>query len=157
MVLEKDITIQIVDPSSPDAEWCFAQYFAELASRFESGFNPALSISANPEELRLPTGVLLIAYLQEKPLGCGALKFHVDGVAELKRMWVSSDVRGIGLGRRLLFALEDSARKNGIKVIHLETNRTLIEAIQLYRKSGYREVKAFNEEPYADHWFEKEL
>ncbi len=157
MVLEKDVQIRIVDPSNADARICFKQYFAELAERFEGGFDPSLSISANPEELRLPAGVLLIAYQQERPVGCGALKFHQNVVAELKRMWVSKEVRGIGLGRRLLFALEDAARKNGAKVIHLETNRTLLEAIELYRKSGYREVPAFNKEPYADHWFEKPI
>jgi ribosomal protein S18 acetylase RimI-like enzyme len=42
-------------------------------------------------------------------------------------------------------------------VIRLETNRSLTEAIRLYRESGYREVERFNDEPYAHHWFEKEL
>jgi hypothetical protein len=40
---------------------------------------------------------------------------------------------------------------------HLETNRTLLEAIELYRHAGYQEVEAFNDEPYAHHWFEKRL
>ncbi len=44
-----------------------------------------------------------------------------------------------------------------MRVLHLETNRTLIEAIQLYRDSGYQEVEAFDDEPYAHHWFEKRL
>ncbi|HEX6107851.1 MAG TPA: GNAT family N-acetyltransferase, partial [Ktedonobacteraceae bacterium] len=76
---------------------------------------------------------------------------------ELKRMWVAPRARGLGLGRRLLLALEHSAREAGVAVLHLETNRTLIEAIELYRHSGYQEVEAFNGEPYAHHWFEKHL
>jgi hypothetical protein len=42
-------------------------------------------------------------------------------------------------------------------VLRLETNGSLAEAISLYRTSGYREVDAFNDEPYAHHWFEKTL
>jgi ribosomal protein S18 acetylase RimI-like enzyme len=53
--------------------------------------------------------------------------------------------------------LERYAREAGAKAVQLETNRALAEAIQLYRSSGYREVNAFNDEPYAHHWFEKHL
>ena len=72
-------------------------------------------------------------------------------------MWVSPDARGLGIGRRLLIDLEERAREAGASVVRLETNRSLKEAIQLYRSSGYREVKSFNDEPYAHHWFEKRL
>ena len=72
-------------------------------------------------------------------------------------MWVAPDARGLGLGRRLLLELERHARAAGAKVVRLETNQTLEEAIHLYRSSGYREVAAFNDEPYAHHWFEKRL
>jgi ribosomal protein S18 acetylase RimI-like enzyme len=67
-------------------------------------------------------------------------------------------VRGAGLGRRLLSALEGYARDAGrIGVVRLETNRVLTEAIALYRSAGYCEVAPFNAEPYAHHWFEKAL
>ena len=72
-------------------------------------------------------------------------------------MWVAPSARGLGLGRLLLWQLEHHARQAGAAVIHLETNRALTEAIALYRRSGYREVPAFNDEPYAHHWFEKRL
>ena len=49
------------------------------------------------------------------------------------------------------------AQDGGARVVRLETNRALSEAIALYRGSGFREVAAFNDEPYADHWFEKRL
>ena len=90
-------------------------------------------------------------------VGCGALKFHAAAPAELKRMWVAPEARGLGLGRRLLSVLETHATAAGARVIHLETNRTLKEAISLYRSAGYEEVAAFNDEPYAHHWFEKRL
>jgi ribosomal protein S18 acetylase RimI-like enzyme len=72
-------------------------------------------------------------------------------------MWIAPDARGLGLGRRLLGELERFAREAGAAVIRLETNDALKEAILLYRRSGYVEVDAFNDEPYARHWFEKRL
>src|SRR5581483_6044830 len=90
-------------------------------------------------------------------VGCGALKFHGRAPTELKRMWVAPSARGLGLGRRLLTELERLAAEHGVRVLRLETNRNLTEAIALYRSAGYREVDAFNDEPYAHHWFEKRL
>lgn len=151
------VTIAVEDPTTADAKWCINQYFEELNRRFDAGFDPSLSISADARELVPPEGALLIARLSGRPVGCGAFKFHGPAPAELKRMWLSGDVRGLGLGRRLLAELEEYARKAGVRVIHLETNRNLTEAIHLYRTSGYREVPPFNAEPYAHHWFEKRL
>lgn len=151
------VQFAIEDPSSVDAQWCFEQYFAELNARFDAGFDPALSISADGDELTPPAGLLVIARRDGRPIGCGALKFHLDAPTELKRMWVSPGVRGIGLGRRLLQELERDARDQGVKTLRLETNRSLNEAIALYRSAGYEEVVAFNDEPYAHHWFEKQI
>lgn len=144
-------------PTTLDARWCVEQYFAELDARFDSGFDPALSISADARELVPPAGLFLVARLRDRPLGCGALKFHGDGPAELKRMWVAPAARGLGVGRRLLLVLEQHARDAGASAVRLETNRALTQAIALYRRSGYLEVDAFNDEPYAHHWFEKRL
>ncbi len=151
------VRIVSADPASQDAKWCFGQYFSELDRRLESGFDPGATRSVSPRELRPPAGLLLIAYLEGKPVGCGALKLHRGGVAEVKRVWVAPEVRGQGLGRRLLATLERRARKAGAKVLHLDTNRALTEAISLYGSSGYVEVEPFNDERYAHHWFEKRL
>jgi ribosomal protein S18 acetylase RimI-like enzyme len=107
--------------------------------------------------MRPPNGTFVVATLYQEPVGCGALKFHTGQVAEVKRVWVSSTVRGLGLGRRLLLDLERRAREHPSRTIRLDTNATLTEAIAIYRAAGYQEVAAFNEEPYADHWFEKRL
>jgi ribosomal protein S18 acetylase RimI-like enzyme len=72
-------------------------------------------------------------------------------------MWVAPEARGLGLGRRLLLELERLAADHGVRTLRLETNRSLVEAIALYRSSGWREVDAFNDERYAHHWFEKSL
>ncbi len=151
------VGIAVEDPGSPDARWCLEQYFAELDARFESGFDASLSISADAHELTPPAGALLIARMQGRPVGCGAIKFHPGAPAELKRMWVAPEARGMGLGRRILLDLERLARDRGVRVVRLETNRALGEAIALYRDSGFLEVAAFNDEAYAHHWFEKRL
>lgn len=151
------VVFAVEDPGAADARWCIEQYFAELGRRFESGFDPARSISADALELTPPAGLFLLARLRGRPIGCGALKFHGREPAELKRMWISADARGLGIGRRLLMELERLARDQHVPALRLETNGSLIEAMGLYRSSGYREVPAFNEEPYAQHWFEKQL
>ncbi|MGX5656206.1 bifunctional helix-turn-helix transcriptional regulator/GNAT family N-acetyltransferase [Geodermatophilus nigrescens] len=151
------IDVRVEDPRHRDARNCFAEYFSELTRRFDSGFDAARSLPAADEELTLPAGLLLVARLHSAPVGCAALKLHGNEPAEVKRMWVAASVRGLGLGRRLLAAVEDHARTRGVHTLRLETNRALTEAIALYRSAGYHEVPAFNDEPFADHWFEKQL
>jgi DNA-binding MarR family transcriptional regulator/GNAT superfamily N-acetyltransferase len=151
------VSIDVEDPRSDAARLCLGRYFAELHQRFDVGFDPERSIPAEADELTLPSGLLLVARLRGAPVACGALKLHGGAPAEIKRMWVAPPARGLGLGRRILQELERHARDHGVGAVRLETNRHLHEAISLYRRSGYREVAAFNDEPYAHHWFEKRL
>jgi len=151
------VEVGVEDPSSEAAQFCLRAYFAELDARFETGFDPETSLPATVDDLVEPAGLLLVARLRGEPIGCGALKFHGTGPAELKRMWVAPQARGLGVGRRLLAALEQHARRRGVGTVRLETNRHLHEAIGLYRAGGYLEVPAFNQERYAHHWFEKRL
>lgn len=160
--VERLLTAAIVevaptDPGHPHAKHCLREYFAELDVRFDSGFDATRSIAADDDELRPPAGVLLVARLRAEPIGCVAMKLHRDAPTEIKRMWVDESARGLGVGRRLLTEAESYAADHGAKVLRLETNRSLIEAIGLYRSAGYVEVEAFNEEPYAHHWFEKTI
>jgi len=151
------VEIAPLDPAHPHARHCVQEYFAELDRRFDSGFDPELSISADDNELRPPAGLFLVATLRAEPVGSGALKFHNDAPTEIKRMWVTESARGLGVGRRLLGELEKHAADHGAKAVRLETNKSLVEAISLYRSAGYVEVAPFNAEPYAHHWFEKQL
>ena len=151
------VRVDVRDPRDPAARACIRAYYDELATRFDAGFDPGQSLSATDEELTLPAGLLLVATLHGEAVGCGALKLHGRRPAELKRMWVASSTRGLGVGRRLLAELEAHARQHGVRTVRLETNHSLTEAIALYRSSGYLEVPAFNDEPYAHHWFEKRL
>ena len=151
------VDMRPVDPVHPDARHCVRAYVAELNRRSESGYDPSKGVSAEPQELRPPAGVFLVASLHQEPVGCGAVKHHKDAPSEIKRMWVAESVRGLGLGRRLLERLETEVIRSGATAARLETNGALTEAIGLYRAAGYREVPAFNDEPFAHHWFEKTL
>jgi DNA-binding MarR family transcriptional regulator/GNAT superfamily N-acetyltransferase len=151
------VDIAVEDPRHPDVVHCFTRYAEELDARFAGGFDAGISISASPEELAPPAGYCVVARLRGLPIGCGALKLHGAAPAELKRMWVDPGSRGLGVGRRLLECLEALSRENAVTVLRLETNRALGEAIGLYRRAGFAEVAPFNDEPYANHWFEKTL
>ena len=150
------VAIEVEDPSSHASKECLAQYYRELSQRFENGFDPGASISATTRELTPPNGYFLVAWLHGKAVGCGALKCHRD-FGEIKRMWVAPSTRSLGVGRRILASLEAIALRRKLLVIRLETNKSLNEAQRLYRSSGFVEVPAFNDEPYAHHWFEKRL
>ena len=116
-----------------------------------------MSIGGDLDDFRPPAGLFLVATLRSDPVACGGVSFHGNEPAYLKRMWVAERVRGLGLGRRLLRELELRANDAGAARVRLETNRSLGEAINLYRSAGYEEIAPFNAEPYAHHWFEKAI
>src|SRR5215217_6743871 len=89
MDLEHVPRIERVDPAAEAAQWCVAQYFAELARRFDHGFDPAQSIPADDGDLRPPRGAFLVASADGRPVACGAVKSTAPGVGSLKRMWVA--------------------------------------------------------------------
>jgi DNA-binding MarR family transcriptional regulator len=146
------VSIEIEDPKSADARWCLAHYFAELAERFEERFDPVRTLPADAADMVPPAGAFLIARFSGQPAGCGALKR-----GELVRMWVDRPHRGLGIGARILDALEEQARALGHETVRLYTNRALSEAKAMYRARGYMEIPRYNDDPYANHWFEKRL
>jgi GNAT superfamily N-acetyltransferase len=151
------VDVRIADPSHPDAVRCEQAYFAELEARSGAALEPATLAAAPPGELRMPRGALLLAYLRGQAIGVGGVKLHSRRPCEIKRMWVDPSARGLGLGRRLLTELEAFARDHGARIAHIETSRHMPEANALYESAGWVEVEPFNDEPFADHWFEKRL
>lgn len=151
------VEIVPVDPEHEDARRCLAEYVAELNARSERGFDPSAGVTALPHEVRPPNGQFFVAYLHGEAVGCGAVKHRAGAPSEIKRMWIAPAARGLGLGRRLLARLEACALEGGAQCARLETGAVLTEALALYRSAGWVEVQAFNDEPFADHWFEKAL
>ena len=144
-------------PVSPEAGRCLDAYFRELEARFEGGFDAAADDSARVEDLTPPSGLFVIARLDDDAIGCGGFKRVDKATGEIKRVWTAPSARGLGVARRVLRTLEAGARKAGLKTLRLDTNRALTEAHALYRSEGYREIARFNDNPYAHHWFAKRL
>jgi DNA-binding MarR family transcriptional regulator len=157
LVRASSVEFAPVDFRSADAEACLQKYYAELAARFSNGFELHADDAPAADELAPPGGCMIIARLLGEPVGCGAVRTLSPGVGEIKRMWISPDARGLGVGRRLLAELERAAIARELRTVRLDTNGSLAEALQLYRTSGYREIPAYNRNPYAQHWFEKQL
>ena len=152
-----EVAISAAEPDSPDALFCLERYFAEIATRFENGFDPGPGGVAADRDMNPPTGLFLVARREGAPVGCAGLKLHAGKVAEIKRMWIAPDVRGFGLALRMVAELEAHARRLGARRLRLDTNRALAEARALYLRAGFAEVPRFNDNPYAHHWYEKAL
>lgn len=149
------VEIVIERADSTEARRCLAAYYAELAQRFDGGFDPALGSSVDPSEMTPPTGWFVTARLEGLAVGCGALKRLSDDVGEIKRVWTAGHIRGIGVASRIMDKLEELARQAGFAKLRLDTNKALNEAHSLYLRRGYHEIARYNDNPYADHWFEK--
>jgi DNA-binding MarR family transcriptional regulator/GNAT superfamily N-acetyltransferase len=142
---------------SADAVWCLEQYFAELARRFDEGFDPGKGAKVGAEAMNPPNGWFFLARLDGRPVGCGGLAPLGAKTGEIKRVWTAPEARGLGVARRIVAAVEAAARAAGLTTLKLDTNRALKEAHALYRKLGFVETARYNDNPYADHWFEKRL
>jgi len=153
----RHLEIEIVDPGSRDAQWCVAQFFAEIDTLFDSGYDPAKAVVVGSEDLTPPRGALLVARLHGQPVGCGGVKLPDGEPAFLKRMWVAPSARGLGVAALLLDRLEGLALAAGSPAVTLDTNSLLTAAGRLYESRGYRQVPDFNGEPHADRWYRKEF
>ncbi|GGR90298.1 N-acetyltransferase [Streptomyces humidus] len=108
-------------------------------------------------ELAPPRGQLLLGWYDGEPGGCVGVRLLSAGTAELKRVFVREELRGKGGGALLVRAAEEAARALGATRMILDTRGDLVEARALYARLGYAETGAHNDDPYADHWFRKDL
>lgn len=157
LVRAATVELREVDARSPVARCAVGQYFAELDVRFPDGFDVA---AAEAEDLADPTAHsvrFLLATSDGEPVACGGLRELEPGVGEIKRMWVRDGWRGVGLGACLLRRLEGLAQEMGHRVVRLDTNGTLTEAIAMYERAGFRPIQRYNDNPYAQAFFEKTL
>jgi SAM-dependent methyltransferase/GNAT superfamily N-acetyltransferase len=103
--------------------------------------------------------VFIIAYVDGLPAGCGAIRPLNSDCVELKRFFVDKEYRNTGIASKMLTFLENKARELGYRQIKLETGPKQPEAINLYKKFGYREIERFGEYIHSEDslCFAKEL
>jgi putative acetyltransferase len=112
---------------------------AHAASLYPAESNHLLPV----DELAQAHVRFFVARLDGSAVGCAALVLHGDGEAELKRMFVADAARGLGAGRALLQRIEETARRDGVRVLRLETGVRNAEALALYRREGFLERGPF--------------
>lgn len=152
------VSVEIEPPASSLLRRCLDAYFAELNSRFDSRFDPARGAPYDLAAYAPPTGAFVLARLDGEAVGCAGLAaMDGDGTFEIKRMWTAPQARGLGVARRMLGRIEQIAAELGATRLVLDTNRSLSEAQALYRAEGYAPIPRYNDNPYADFWFEKRL
>ncbi|MCS5718714.1 GNAT family N-acetyltransferase [Herbiconiux sp. CPCC 205763] len=155
--------IERVDPSSDDARDILRLYYGELVGRYHGRDAEPVEVEQAmadepSDDLVGETGLFVIARdAHGVAMGCGGLRFVDARVAELTRVFVAPAGRGSGTGSLVVSELEHLARLSGRQTIRLDTRRDLVEARRLYARLGYQEVPAFNDDPYAEHWFSKSI
>lgn len=160
-----EIVLAAVRPDSPDGLAALRAYADELALRWpEKAPEPTWSeefLADDPLALAPPSGVFVVARRGERVVGCAGLRLEgtdvPPGAGEIKRMWVDPEMRGQGLGRRLLAHLTDLAREAGLRRIVLDTADDLTAARALYLREGFVEIEPYNANPYAHHWYAHDL
>lgn len=138
-----DITITRADLNSDAARALITELNAELSGMYpEPG---ATHFGLDPAQVAEGHGAFLVMHRDGTPVGCGAVRRIDADTAELKRMFVSPAVRGTGLGRRLVAALEAEALKLGVRRLVLETGTRQLAAIALYRATGFQPIPLYGE------------
>lgn len=133
------VVVRTESPDQDDVRKLLQQLDAHMLSLYPAESNHLLGIEA----LRQPDIRFFVARQSGTARGCGALKLETDGTAEVKRMYVDPASRGLGIGKSLMRAIEETAQRESVRTLRLETGVHQPEAIGLYIASGFREVPAF--------------
>ncbi|HEY6922362.1 MAG TPA: GNAT family N-acetyltransferase [Steroidobacteraceae bacterium] len=133
------IDLAIESPDQPEIHALLEASDTYMAELYPAESNHMLDVS----ELCRPEVTFLVARVEGRAMGCGAIVESAEGWAEIKRMFVSPLARGRSLGRRLLQKLEETAISKGIPLLRLETGIKQPEALALYRSAGFVEIEPF--------------
>jgi len=132
-----------VDPRGDDAMALLREAALEARELYPELFPPGVSWPDNP-----PTperGIYLVAYVDGKPVACGALRPLDADTAELRRMFVTASSRRQGIAKALLAELEKQAARLGFRRMRLETGNRQASAMALYEQQGFRLIPPFGE------------
>jgi GNAT superfamily N-acetyltransferase len=138
------VNMSVESPYNPEAASLLRELDQDLRARYPQHFVHGIKL----EELEDGKGAFIMARLNGRPVGCGAIRRLEDGVGEVKRMYVRPEARRRGVARLVLAELEETARALGLHTLRLETGTRQPEAIALYEREGYRPIPRFGE--YAE-------
>jgi GNAT superfamily N-acetyltransferase len=140
---------------SPEARALLAAMEQEMFVLYEMSEMP---MPASTEDLEPAAGgAFVVGWEDGRAVAGGALKRLEPGVAEIKRMYVLPEARRRGHARRLLAALEDTARVLGYERVRLDTGARQPHARALYESAGFQPIPDYNDNPKAAYWGEKVL
>jgi GNAT superfamily N-acetyltransferase len=146
----------VCDPEQPPASELLAEMAVELNEMY--GTPSRLEVPAvHPSELRAPGGTYLVGWESQAAVAGGGLRGLDDGMGEIKRMFVRPAARSRGIAGELLTALECAARSLGYGRVRLDTGPKQVHAASLYRGAGFVPIEAYNDNPFASFWGEKDL
>lgn len=141
-----DFEINPPEEKLPDIKKLFIEYANTLG--FDLSFQDFdKEISSLIEIYSPPYGALIIAKMEEKPIGCVALRKINENICEMKRLYVKLKFRGRGIGKILVFYVLKEAKRIGYKFIRLDTVPKMREAIALYKSFGFYEIEAYRYNP----------
>ena len=142
--------IEIIHVETKDQVSIIRELFLEYATSL--GFSLCFQdfdkeLAGLPGEYAPPDGRLILALDDTDAIGCIALRKLDEGICEMKRLYVKPSGRGKGLGKLLVQTVIDEAVKIGYKKMRLDTVPKMKEAIDLYLKIGFKEIKPYRENP----------
>lgn len=133
------VDINLESPRQPEIARLMDLSNAYMASLYPAESNHLVDLEA----LEQPNVSFLVARNDGEIVGCCALVEAGNGTAEIKRMFVDPEARGLRIGKLMMNALVERARELELEAIRLETGISQPEAINLYRKAGFIEVEPF--------------
>ncbi len=151
-----DIQVREEQFDTPISARLVADYVAEIKAMYPE-WTPNVPPRMTGRDVEPPGGRWLVAYLREEPVGCAGLKRLDERTAEIKRIYVAPNARGVGIARALLDRLEQAARENGYETVRLDTGAKQPASVSLFSSSGYEPIADYNGNPVAAHWFEKRV
>ena len=136
------LRLETGSPHDPQVGALFALSDAYAAALYPAESNHLV----DPAMLAQPHVIFCVARQGDQVVGCGASVLYA-GYAEIKRMFVREEARGLALGERILGFLEAQTARRGVRTLRLETGVHSHAARRLYEKCGYRLIG-----PFADYW-----
>ncbi len=156
LVRAATVEIRRVHPADPSRGERGAAATSGARRAVPHGFDPG--DPADDEAMAPGAGAFVVATSDGEPVACGGVQALGPRIGEIKRMWVHPGWRGAGLGLAAAAPPRAGRRwSSGHAEVRLDTNGTLVEAIAMYERAGYRHIDRYNDNPYAQAWFEKRL